>query len=348
MTTFGSGLGGAVVIAQQNTYGGVPSFTSARTLGTFKSFKSTYNQHPVQGGPYLRNGELVDIGSARELIYLDAKATISGDMANTGAALLLASAFGSSATLTAIGTTTAKGLGGASGITLSAPDLNNTFLDVQALVPQTNGTQIAETYHSGYVTKAVWVFDRTGLVSYEYDLDFQYVEKATAAATPSEPAAPVPFSMANTSSAFKIGTLGSETAVTGNRKTTITLERKVSDARIYNGAQYKLVPVSNDKAKITIACDMDYNSDAKTALFDLQLSGAATSIVLTSVMNQIGTSGQFDTFTLNPTSCVVDTGGESPLDGPDLVKNTINLSGVIDPAGDPALKATLITGDTTF
>jgi hypothetical protein len=346
VTTFGSGLGGAVVIAPQNTYGGSPVFTSGRTLGTFKSFKSTYNQHPVQGGPYLRNGELVDIGSARVLIYLDAKATIIGDVANIGQALLVASAFGSSATLTAIGTTTAFALGGVGGFTISAPDLNNTFIDLQALVPTAAGTQIAETYHSGYITKATYVFDRLGLVSYEYEVDFQFLEKATGAATVSEPAAPIPFSMANASALFKVGAVGSEANVTGVKKCTIVIDRKVADARIYNGAQNKLVPVSNDKAKISVTLDMDYNADAKTALFDLQLAGTPTSLVCTAIGNAIGATGQKDTFSLNPTNLFVDTGGEAPLDGPEIVHNTINLTGTIDAAGDSALKGNLITADT--
>lgn len=349
MTVIGSGLGGAVVIAPQATYGGTPSFTSGRTLGTFKSFKSTYKQHPVQGGPYLRNGELIDIGSARELIYQDATAVITGDVANIGQALLVASAFGSSATLTQIGTTTAYQLGGASGFSISAPELTNTFIDVQALVPTNAGTQIAETYHSGYITKAVFVFDRTGLVSYEYDVDFQYVEKTTAAATVTEPGGPVPFSMANASALFKVGTFGSEVGLADAiKKCTITIDRKVAAERIYLGATNKAMPVSNAKADITVALEADYSADAKTALFDLQLAGTATSVVCTAVGGAIGASGSKDTFSLNATNLFVDTGGESPLDGPDLVHNTVNLKGTIDTAGDPALKGSLITADTTF
>lgn len=348
-STIGSGLGGSVVIAPQNTYGAVPSFVSGRTLGTFKSFKPTYNPHPIQGGPYLRNGELSNIGSARVLTWLDAQGTLNGDMANTGAALLLASAFGSSGTLTQVGTTPAYQLGGAGGISLSTPDKTNTFIDLQAQVPQASAVLVGETYHSGYITKATWVFDRQGLVTYEYGIDFQYLEKTTALATVTEPGGPIPFSMGgSTNSAFKVGAFGSEAQTDGIRKCTISIERPAKIDRIYLGNQYKDVPVASDKVKLNVSLELDYTSAAKTALFDLFLAGTPTSIVCTSVMNQIASTASNDTFTMNVTNAFADTGGESPLDSPDLVHNTIAWSGTIDAAGDPSIKAFLTTADTTF
>ena len=349
-TSIGSGIGGFVVAAQQSTYGGMPSFGSARTLGTFKTWTPTLRQHPVQGGPYLRNGELVDIGTARLLQWQDAMATVTGDVANTGMALLLASAMGSNATMTQLGTTTAYGLGGASGFTLSAPDKNNTFMDCQVGVPLTTGTLEAQTYHSGYVTKAVWKFDRQNLVTYSYDIDFQEYEESTSIATPSEPGGPIPFDMAyqSSGSTFKIGGYGSEALVDGVKTCTITIDRKAATERIYLGNQYKDMPVVNDKTKLTVALEADYTSAARTGIFELQAAGTPISIVCTAVGNPIGSSGFSDTFTLNVTNAFVDTGGEAPLAGPDLVKNTINLSGTIDAAGDAALKGILYSADTAF
>lgn len=343
----GSGLYGSVIVAAQSVYGAIPSFTTSKAP-LFKSFKPTHNQHPVQGGPYLRNGELVDLGSAREAIYLDAIVTLSGDMASTGAAALLNAAIGGGATLSQLGTTLAYGLGGSTGTNIGSAAANGSFIDLQVQNPDAAGTLHPFTYHSGVVTKAVWVFDRTGLVTYEYDLDFQTVETTTVAATVTEPAAPVPFTMANAASAFKVGVKGSETAVGGVRKATITLEPKYNTTRIYLGNQLKSMPVPSDKIKITVALDVDYEADAKAALFDLQIAATPISLVCSAVGAMIGATTTPNTFTLNPTNLFVDTGGEAPLDGPDLIKNTINLSGTIDTAGDPAFNAILLTADTSL
>jgi hypothetical protein len=359
-TSIASGLGSYVLAAQQTTYGAVPSFGSARTLGTFKSWKPTVRPHPVQGGPYLRNGQSVDQGSARLLIWQDGMATVSGDVAMTGYALLLASALApASATLTQLGTTTAYGLGGAAGISYGVPDLNSTFLDCQVAVPDagsasvTPGTLHPETFHSGVIQTSTWVFDRTNYVTYEHDIDFQQYEVQTAITAASETGGPIPFDMVNNgavgnTSTVKIGTFGSEVLVSGARKTTIKLERKMDLERIYNGYQYKLVPVTNGLSKITVTMEADYTSDMKTALFDLFIAGTPISVVATSVGPQIGSSIYYNTFQLNPTNCFVETGGEAPLDGPDLVKNSLSLVGTIDASNDAALKALLYTADSTF
>lgn len=349
-TTLGSGLGGFAAIAAQPTYGNA-FVTPTRTL-TFRSLKMTYNPHIVQGGPYLRGGQVIDIGSAHVQTWLDASGNISGDVVNTGHALLLATAMGSTATLTQSGATTAYQLGGTTGAALSAPDRNNgsasgTCFDMQLGVPTTDAVQRPENYHSCMITKAEWVFDRSGLVTYSYDLDAQYVEKSTALITPTYPAAPVPFSMGNAAAAFKFGTYGSETAVDGVKKVTVTLDRKMANQRAYLGSQYKQIPVSNALAALTVTIEADYTPLAK-AIFDTFLAGTANSVVCTAVGNPIGTSGLNDQFSLNPSNLFVETGGESPLNGPDLVQNSIVLKGTINAAGNPALTAFLNSADTAF
>lgn len=350
-TTIGSGLGGFAAIVAQPTYGA--SFvTPTRTL-SFKSCKMDYDPHIVQGGPYLAGGRLVDLGSAHVDTWLDAKGNLSGDVMNIGHALLLATALGSTSTLTQNGTTTAYQLGGAGGITLSAPDKNNgsgsgCCFDMQLGVPTLDGTLRQENYHSCMITKAEWVFDRSGLVTFSYDLDAQYVEKSTALIAPAYPAAPVPFSMSSASALFELGAFGSEAAVDGVRKCTITMERKLATDRAYLGNTYKDLPVTIERVDLTVSMEADYTVAAKTAIFDLFLAGTPTSILCKAVGNQIGTSGINDTFMVNVTNAFVQSGGESPLDGPDAIKNTVTWKGTIDSAADPAMKALLYTADTTF
>lgn len=350
-TSIGSGLGAFAAIAAQPTYGAT-FVTPTRSL-TFKTAKMTWDPHPVQGGPYLRNGQGYDLGSARVLTWLDAKGTIDGDVTNTGHALLLATALGSNAALTQISSTTAYQLGGTSGANISFPDLQNggtsgCSFDMQLGVPDSSATLHAQNYHSCMITKATWVFDRAGLVTYSYDLDAQYLETSTSLITPSFPASPVPFSMGSASAAFAVGAYGAEAATDGIRKVTITLERKLKTDRAYLGNQYKDVPVSNDNVKVTAEIEADYTAAAKTGLFDLFLPGTATSIVCTAVGNAIGVSGKNDTFGIHLANAFVDSGGEANPDGPDLVKNTIKVSATLDTASDALLNATLITADTGF
>lgn len=344
-TTIGSGLGAFAAIAPQPTYGST-WVTPTRTL-TFKTGKATYNPHIVQGGPYLRNGAIVDIGSAHIQTYLDTTATLAGDVMDVGHALLLASALGTSAQLTQLGTTTAYELGGTNaavlGVTEQAGSTGAQF-DMQWGVPITTGVQEAQNFHSTLITKAEWVFERTGLVTYSYELDSQYVEGTTPVISPSEPAAPIPFSMSGTNCVFLAGT----TAVDGIRKATVTLERKFAVDRIYLGNTYKDVPVSNGLVDIMVALDTDYTSTAKTNLYDTWLTNTPVLLTIGSVGSQIGTSGHNRTFQLAISNSFLETGGEPNPDGPDLVKNTLTFKGTLDAAADAAITCTYITPDTTF
>lgn len=345
--TVGAGIGGSLITAPQAVWGGTPVFTSARTP-TIKTATATWNQHPVQGGTYLRNGAFVDIGSARVLLYTDAMMTATGDVMNSGYALWLAAALGTTATMTQLGTTTAYELGGASAAAIGLPDQNGTFIDAQMNSPLDTGLLETWTYHSGIVSKSEWVFDATAIVSYSHDLAFQFVENSTTLTAPTEPAAPIPFTITNAASAFKMGVLGSEAAVVGVKKATVTIERKLATDRIYIGQTLVQVPVSNDNAKITVALEWDNTVNANASIVPLQLAGTPTSIICSAVGSAIGTSGRSNTFSLNATNCFLDTGGEQKLDGPGIVGNTASFSGTIPTAGTTPFTATLISPDTTF
>lgn len=349
--TLGSGLGGFTAIANQPTYGAawVPP---TRTL-YFKSNKPTFDPHIVQGGPYLAEGRAVDIGSAHVQTYLDAKATVAGDFMNSGMALLLATAFGSNGKPTQSGTTTAYELGGASGIKVEAPETHNekaesgTCFDMQYAAPTTSGVQQAYNFHSCMVQKAEFVFDRVGLVTYSFDLDCQYVETSTALITPSFTSNGVPFSLVNTESEFKVGTPGSTSAMPGVRKITLTLEHKLATDRIYLGKQYKEIPVSNGLMDITLVAETDYTSQAKTFL-ETFLTNEAQGLTMTAVGGPIGTSGKKNTLGFTINNAFINSGGEAPLDGPDLIKNSVTLKGTINANNESPLTAKLITADSSF
>ncbi len=354
--TIGAGLGASLGVGAQASWGG--TLATITRWPTFKTAPMTWDPLSVQGGPYLRAGSIGDLGTARLTLLAAngstsgpmAKGKITGDMQNTGMALLLACAMGSSATLSVIGATTAYELGGASLCLLGAPDVNNTFFDMQIGAPDDSGTVHAETYHSTVITAATWTFDRTGLVTWEYDTFSQFVEFSTSLTAVTEPGGPVPFAMQNSGCVFKVGTFGSEAATTGIKKATIKIERKLAldKDRLYLGNMTTSKPVSNNNIKLTVSLDMDYTSADKTALFDLFQAGTPTSIVVEAVGNAIGASGHSDTFGLNVTNAFVDTGGEPSVKGPAILGNTASWSGTVDATGDPQLTATLITADTSF
>lgn len=344
--TVGSGIGGFAAIASQPTYGAA-FVTPTRTL-TFKSNKPTWNPHPVQGGPYLAGGRAVDIGSAHKLLYTDATGTLSGDMVSTGMALLLACAFGSSGTLTQSGTTAAYELGGASGIHLELPDTTGSFFDMQNGVPTVNNAELHPiNYHSCVITKATWVFDRVALITYEYEWDAQTVEQETALITPSYPAAPEPFAMSTTGSKFKAGVLGSEVEIEGIRKVTFSLDRKMDTSRIYLGEEKKTKPITNNLVDVNCTVEADYTVAGK-ALYENWLTNTPESFIMEATTSLIGSSGKKNTFFLQMLNGYIETGADVGLDGPDIVKNTLNMKGTINAAAEPSVKAKLITSDTTF
>lgn len=349
LITVGSGLGGFTAVASQPEYGG--TFVTPATVPPFKTNKATYDPHVVQGGPYLAGGRLGDLASAHSQIYLDAKGSITGDVMSGGHALLLAAALGSNAKLEKLSTSTAYALGGETGVSLSTPAKNigtgsAACFDMQIGAPTADGVVRPNNLHSCVVTKAEWVFDRTGLVTYTYEYDAQYVEMETALIAPVYLNGPVPFSMSSASSEFKAGAYGSEAAIDGIRKATITAEQKLDVSRIYLGKEHKDTPVPNGLIQVTCALETDYTTSAK-ALFDTFLRNEARSIICKAVGGEI-TTEHLNTFALQVSSGFLDTGGEATLDGPEIVKNTLTFKGTIDSSNHPLLKATLITADTGF
>ena len=369
MSGIGSGLGGYCAIAQGSDEGVGGSGASGATGPSeyynssyfmpptrgvpVKSAEGVWNPHIVQGGPYIRyvsGSGVIDIGSANVTTWLDAQVTMTGDFMNTGMALMLAQAFGGLANTPAAGLAVAASpayalmQGGATGASGSGGLYvqDGTWVDMELGVPSTDGTLHYQDYHAGKLTKAEWVFPRDNMVTFAYDWDFCYVAfPSTPAFIGTEPAGPVPFTMPNASSLFKVGGV----AVDGCRKVTVTFTPKLAVDRIYVGQQYKEEPVSNGLIEIAVALEMDYTPTAKSNIFDAFLPHSALAVQITAVGNAISTSGLNDTFGITLPELLIQSGGEAPLKGVDIVNNTINLKGAISNAGTSP-SAQLITGDT--
>ena len=131
------------------------------------------------------------------------------------------------------------------------------------------------------------------------------------------------------------------------RKITVTLEHKLATDRIYLGNEFKEIPSSNGLIDITVVAECDFTSAAK-AILETFLKNEPQALTATSVGGAIGSSGKNNTFSVQMTNGFIQTGGEAPLDGPDIVKNTVTFKGTLNAANEAALIAKLITADSAF
>lgn len=358
-TTLGSGQGVTATAKTQGTWGGTFMSTGQETL-IFKTAKIDYDPNYVQGGPYLNGGQLADLATTNVLTWQNVKVTLTGDMTTTKAALMLKCALGTSATMTQIGTTTAYGLGGTTGATGSAPDINSTYMDLQLGIPTTDATINPFSFHSGVIQKAEWVFDRAGIVTYTYDFMFQQMETATGYLAPTVLTNPSVFAMATTmagtgsvpatTSGIAIGTYNSEAAIDGIRKATFTLDRKlgrVGEAP-YLSEAFVSSPITAGLVDLTVALDVDYTPAVLSSLWAEYVAGTSTSIFCQSAGAAIGSSGKFNTFSLQTPAVMWTPGGDPSPNGPELIRSTMTGKGKIDPAGDPWLNAILLSADTSI
>ena len=338
MSPIAGGLGGAVGIAAETTYG---TWVAPSRWLEVRNFKMQNQPHIAQGTG-LASGRLVDLGSRRSKVWADAKGTMELEFLNQGMALLLQHIMGSNATLTQIGTTPAYTLT----TNLGAPDSQN-YLSMQSLVPDTAGAIKQQNFHGCKLQKATWTADEMNPLMLALDVDAQQWTNAEAAGTPSYTSNTRIFTANNM--AFKVGAFGSEATVDGVRKMTCTIERGLRTDRMYLGNAVKAEPTTNAVIKITGSADVDLTTANKSILWDLfNTQAAVPSIVMQFLGNTITGSASTDTLTLNPTDVFIDSGGTPELDGPDITTTTLNWTGLIDANNDAALKATLITGDASF
>jgi hypothetical protein len=209
-------------------------------------------------------------------------------------------------------------------------------------VPDVSGTVHSQKYHSNKITKAEWMFPRDNLVTFSYDVDSCYVELGSSGAGdgPSQPTAPIPFSMISSSSIF---TVGGDT-LDGCRKATVTVTPKLATDRIYCGNEYKDEPISNGLIEVLVALDMDYTPTADSELFQYFIQPTRAPLASTVITaSAIGATGANAAFTLTFPELRIMSGGESPLDGVDIVKNTVNLKATFNGSSPSVAYSTVDT-----
>jgi hypothetical protein len=219
--------------------------------------------------------------------------------------------------------------------------------DMQLGVPTNSGEVTPWNYHSCVITKMELVFERTGLVACTFDWDAQYVENTTALIVPTTSLTAAPFSMANTLSVFKVGAPSAMVKMPGVKKLTVSIERKLAVDRIYLGNVHKEVPSTNGLLDLMVVAETDYTEQAKK-LLETFLKNEPQELEVSAVGGAIGTSLKPNTLSMALSNGFIQTGGEAPLDGPDIVKNTVTLKGTINESNAAPLTGKLITADTTF
>lgn len=378
MSGIGSGLGGYCAVANGSNngaqyYGVGAQFQDPSRFIPVKSAKGTYNPHIVQGGPYIRNGALVDMGSANVAIYLDATVQVVGDFMNKGMALLFAQMLGGYGSQTYPQSVLVEGSAPAYQLNQGAQPYqalgyqDGSWFDMEVLVKRTDGTAEYQDYHSCKIVKGEFVFPRDNIVTYGYDVDAAYVTLATGAqASGTDPLqAAVPLTMPNSSSLFQVDTGGGLTGIDGCRKATVTVTPKLATDRIYIGNAYKDEPITNGLIEVGIALEMDYTVTAQSDIFASFIGTGGTGpqhspigaqftpgglttggLLIQAVGAEIGSSGINDTVGFLFPQVFLMSGGEAPLEGVDIIKNTVMLKATLDAYGDAAAYGFLYTADT--
>jgi hypothetical protein len=166
----------------------------------------------------------------------------------------------------------------------------------------------------------------------------------TAYGAPSYQSANNVFSFANAQ--FKLGAFGSEVVVEGVRGVTLTIERPMKVDNFYqDGWGMKQEPQQNGFVKIGVSLETDYLSDP--AFVGQFVADTAQSMIwsFTSTVNA-GAGFPYSLSFAVPNLNWDD--GAPTVDGPDVVKPKMTLTGLVDSSAHTAATITAMSTDTTL
>jgi hypothetical protein len=222
-----------------------------------------------QQGEGIQSGNFGPVGAQFVETTNAATATIDMDIQTSKMGVLLNTLMGGSVTPTAQGATIAY---------LAAFPLADTygkFMTVQIGAPYRSGTVQPHTLTGGKVASASFSCDLGGILSGSFSLDGKSFTTAQTLAAPSYSASNV-FHFAQ--STLKLGTYGSEAAVSGVRNVSVSIERPHDVGDYTTGSVgTKSEPVLNGPANITVDITADWL--AKATFQDLAHGTTPTSLV---------------------------------------------------------------------
>jgi hypothetical protein len=331
----GSGLAGSVGIGAETpgAYGTVATFSRFHEV-TKASLKEVPNF--VQGGG-LAAGRMLQAGSRRVKTSTSVEGSLEMEVATKGMGLLLAHLTGSAGAPVQQAATTAY--------LQSRAFVDNIgkSLSVQTGIPDRNGTVRPYTALGCKVTQAEFSCATNELLTVTYSLDGQQLVETEALSAPSYSTGVKPFHSGQMS--VKTGVYGSETAISGVKGVTCTIERPQQTDAFYAGATTpgtKAEPVMNDWVKISGTLDTDFVD--KTQLADLFASNTPTALVLEWVGATIASTYK-QTFRIKIPMVFFDEGTPT-LEGPEVTGLSVPFTAQYDETNAP-VTIDYISTDTT-
>lgn len=329
----GSGLAGSVGVGTESSYGTVATFSRFHQV-TKADVKKTKNV--VQGGG-LAAGQMVQDGSRRVVTSTAAEGGLELEVPTKGFGLLLTHIFGSAGAPVQQGATTAYLQ------TRALADNVGKSLSVQTGIPDRNGTVRPYTALGCKVTQAEFSCGMNELLTVSISIDGQQVVESEALSSPSYSTGVKPFHSGQMS--VLTGTYGSETAITGVKGVTLTIERPQQTDAYYAGATVagtKAEPVMNDWVKVSGTLETDFVD--KTKLADLFSSDTPTSLVLKWEGATIASTYK-NLIQFNLAQVFFDEGAPT-LEGPDVVGLSVPFTAQYDQTNS-AISCLYQSTDTT-
>jgi hypothetical protein len=317
----GSGLGASFGLSDESSYG-VYSVASIRFWRAFKASIKP-NKNVVEAGAFAA-GQLVAIGGGRVVSTTDASGGLEIPVTTTKMGLILKHIFGTAATPVQQGATAAYLQ------TYVLADRAGKSFTGQIGLPQRGGTVTPQSGTGGKIMSAEFTCSADDVLRLVLEIDYQGATTSQTLATVTYVSGS-PFSFKQM--AVKLGTYGSEAAVTGVKSVSVKFEFPSDDDAYYAGAAgLKAEQIQNDQVKITGSMETDFINPAD--FYDRYVADTSTAFVVEWIGSLIA-STFYNTFRLRVSQIFLD--GEPPeVDGPDVISSTWAFSGHYDLTNPPA------------
>ena len=261
----GSGLGSSFSMSAESTPG--TRVAPTRSIRA-KSASVNRTQERVQGQG-IQAGSFGPMLDHMAEVVTGGEGTFGFDVATTKLGLILQTLMGSSSI--AQQAATAAWLQ-----THTLGDPYGKALTVQVGLPQRDGTVKAFEGTGGKVVSAEFSCETKGNLTANVKTDFMKFDDTQTLAAPVYTSSQL---FVGSELSVKMGTYGAESAVTGFRSVSCSIERPM-DVDAYTAGVNKVEPVLNDFSKISGNLTADWTSGVKTALHDRMVGLTSTSLVL--------------------------------------------------------------------
>lgn len=306
----GSGLGASWGMKKETTY--VTGVTVDRWIPfTSAVIKPEITREPLVGMAAGRVAPVDALVTGRR-----GTGTLACQVPSTKFGAILQQIFGSTPTPTQQAATTAY----LQAYTLTADLLGMSFT-AQVGAPLTTGTANPYTGTGGKVVSAEFSGDTNGICSASLDMAFQQVVDSTALASPSY----VAYTGLNRL-AVKIGSYGSEAAITGIRNASIRIERPQDVERPGTPGAYP-EPIANDFVAVSGTLTADFVDE--TYFNDKVLTEASTSLVIEWTNDTVIASTYYPTLRFKvPKVRFLEPVPE--VGGPEILSASVAFTGYLD------------------